>query len=100
PEGAYSVEVAKDVFFTFKTEIKLDASTEVDFTLSPVESVNEHVDVVARPEPISTDTVSSQQILNEAVMQSLPRGGSRNFINALQLMPEVLEDEFGQIHID
>src|ERR1700722_5120834 len=92
PEGSYSVEVTRDTFFPVRTEIRLDASASLEFTLSPNEAIKEHVEVVGRPEPISMDTVSSEQSINDAAIQNLPYAGERNFINALTLLPDVIQD--------
>src|SRR6185295_13761125 len=57
------------------------------------------VEVIARPEPINVEAVSTQQTVNDEVIQNLPYTGRRNFLNALTLMPGVLRDNDGEMHI-
>jgi outer membrane receptor protein involved in Fe transport len=99
PIGSYVLRVAKDGFYVNEVEIRLEASKVVDFTLVPVESRHDEIDVIARPEPINVDAVSDQQTVNDEVIQNLPYTGRRNFLNALTLMPGVLRDSNGGMHI-
>jgi outer membrane receptor protein involved in Fe transport len=98
--GDYSVTVHKEGFFDVRTEVKLEASEIVELTMAPVETRKEAVDVVVRPEPINLDSVSPEVNISETVIQNLPFSGRTNFLNAVTMMPGVLRDSSGQIHID
>jgi outer membrane receptor protein involved in Fe transport len=100
PIGSYVLHVVKDGFYADETELRLEASKVVDFTLVPIDVRHEEVDVVARPEPINTETVSAETTVDSQVIQTLPYTGRRNFVNALTLMPGVLNDNSGGIHIE
>src|SRR6185369_11965215 len=80
-------------------ELRLEASKIVDFTMVPIETRHDEVEVIARPEPINVEAVSTQQTINDEVIQNLPYTGRRNFLNALTLMPGVLRDNDGGMHI-
>src|SRR5262245_54819354 len=97
--GTYVLKVQKDGYFESMAEVRLEGSKTVEFTLVPEEQLHEEIDVVARPDPINSDTVSPQQTVNDEVIQSLPYTGRRDFLNALTLMPGVLRDNTGQVHI-
>ena len=97
--GTYRVTVQKEGFFETATEIRLEASKTVEFTLAPAETVKQEIDVIARPEPINPDSVSPQSSVNDEVIQNIPYTGRRNFVNALTLMPGVLRDNSERTHI-
>src|SRR5207244_13656183 len=50
-------------------------------------------------DPINPETVSSQNTVNDEVIQNIPYTGRQNFLNALSLMPGVVRDGNGQLHI-
>src|SRR5262245_61782674 len=97
--GTYVLKVDKAGYFQSETEVRLETSKTVEFTLVPSEALHQEIDVVARPDPINTDSVSPQETVNDEVIQSIPYTGRRDFLNALTLMPGVLRDNSGQVHI-
>jgi hypothetical protein len=99
PYGTYRLTIAKSGYFNISTEIRLEASQRVEFTLASAPKVEQDVDVVSRPEPINPDSVSPQITVNNEVVQNIVYPGRLNFTNALALMPGVLRDNSGQLHI-
>lgn len=99
PIGSVRVRVIKDGFYPQDIELRVEASKILDFTLIPIENLHENVEVIARPEPINVDSVAPQQTINDQVIQNLPYTGRRNFLNALTLMPGVVKDNDGAMHI-
>lgn len=97
--GTYRITVRKEGFFESGTEIRLEASKTVEFTLAPIQAVHQEIDVVARLDPINPDAVSAQHTVNDEVIQNVPYTGKRNFLNAIALLPGVLRDNNGQVHI-
>jgi outer membrane receptor protein involved in Fe transport len=97
--GTYRVTVEREGYFDVSTEVRLESSKTVEFTVAPAETVKQKIDVIARPDPINTDSVAPQNVVNDEVIQSIPYTGRQNFLNALSLMPAVLRDNTNQIHI-
>src|SRR5438093_4263336 len=97
--GTYRLTVHKDGYFDTAAERRLETSKTVEFTLAAVEKIEQEIDVIARPEPINPETVSSQNTVNDEVIQNIPYTGRQNFLNALSLMPGVVRDDTGQLHI-
>jgi 5-hydroxyisourate hydrolase-like protein (transthyretin family) len=97
--GTYRLTIQKEGYFDISAEVRLESSQSVEFTLAPAEKVKQVVDVVARPEPINPDPVSPQITVNNEVVQNIVYPGRLNFTNALALMPGVLRDNSGQLHI-
>src|SRR5437899_9272198 len=54
--GTYRVSVQHEGYFGTSTEVRLESSKTVEFTLAAAETVKQEVDVIARPEPINTDS--------------------------------------------
>ena len=99
PLGTYRLLIHKDGFFDAQTEVRLEASKTIEFTLAPAERLSEEVEVIARPEPINPDSLSTGETVNDEVIQNLPFTGRRNFLNALALMPGVVNDNTGGLHM-
>jgi TonB dependent receptor-like, beta-barrel/Carboxypeptidase regulatory-like domain/TonB-dependent Receptor Plug Domain len=97
--GTYRVTIRGEGYFETSVEVRLESSKVVEFTLAAAETVKEEVDVIARPEPINVESVAPQNQVNDEVIQNLPYTGRQNFLNALALMPGVLQDNTNQIHI-
>src|SRR6266566_3538058 len=58
--GTYRLTIQKEGYFEVSTEVRLESSQLVEFTLTAEERVKQEVDVIARPEPINPDLVSPQ----------------------------------------
>ena len=97
--GTYRVTIHKDGYFDVSAEVRLETSKSIEFTLAAAEKVEQEIDVVARPEPINSEAISSQNTVNDEVIQNIPYTGRQNFLNALALMPGVVRDGSGQLHI-
>jgi len=97
--GSYKIEIAKEGYYAGSFEVSLEASKVIDFSLIPVENRHDEVDVIARPEPINVEAISAEQTVNDEVIQSLPYKGRLDFQSALSLMPGVVRDNTGGMHI-
>jgi outer membrane receptor for ferrienterochelin and colicin len=97
--GTYRLTVKLQGYFETSTEVRLEASKTVEFTLAQVETVKQEVDVIARPEPINVDSVASQDVVTNEIIQSIPYTGRQNFLNAVALNPSVVRDNDNQLHL-
>jgi len=99
PLGTYRITIRSEGYFETSAEVRLESSKTVEFTLAAAEKLEQEVEVIARPEPINTDSVAPQNVVNDEVIQNLPFTGRQNFLSALSAMPGVLRDDSNQIHI-
>src|SRR5438477_1428311 len=97
--GTYRLTVEKEGYFDVSTEVRLDSSKSVEFTLTAAERVRQDVDVISRPEPINPDSVSPQVTASNEVIQNIVYPGRQNFTSAVALLPGVVRDNSGQLHI-
>src|SRR5215472_417784 len=98
--GTYRITVQLQGYFEISSEVRLESSKTVEFTLAAAEKVQQEVDVVARPEPINVDAVAPQNVVTNEVIQGIPYTGRQNFLNAVALMPSVINDNNNQLHIN
>src|SRR5215510_7133271 len=97
--GTYRITIKREGYFETSTEVRLESSKTVEFTLAAAETVKQEVEVIARPEPINVEAVAPQNVVNDEVIQNLPYTGRQNFLNALSMMPGVLRDNYDNLHI-
>lgn len=98
--GTYIIKVQQQGYFETSSEVRLESSKTVEFTLAAQEKIAQEVDVIARPEAINTDAVSPQDVVTNEVIQSIPYTGRQNFLSAVALMPGVIRDNNNNLHID
>jgi hypothetical protein len=99
--GAYSLHAQKEGFYTVNlAEVRAGETESVEVTLNHQQEYTESVNVVYSPlaiDPVKTtssEDLSTQEILN------LPFTVPRDIRYALPLLPGVLQDASGQIHVD
>jgi hypothetical protein len=99
--GAYRLVVNKEGFYQL-TENSLDvhASAMIDVTLSHTQEFKQTVHVVYSPPAIDPSRVAATQKLSAEDIVNLPYTVTRDIRTALPLMPDVLPDQNGQIHVD
>src|SRR5256885_13296827 len=51
--GTYRLTIHKEGYFDVSTEVRLESSKSVEFTLAAAEKLEQEIDVIARPEPIN-----------------------------------------------
>src|SRR5215831_6531830 len=79
--GTYRVTIQKQGYFDISTEVRLESSKSIEFTLAAAETIKQDVDVIARPEPINPEAVSPQITVNNEVVQDVLYTGRLNFTN-------------------
>ena len=99
--GDYSLHVEKEGFFAVtQPDIPVGEVASAELTLNHVREFSEQVNVVYSPpaiDPVKTqasDTLSSENIID------LPFPVTRDIRYALPLLPGVLQDSTGQLHVD
>lgn len=100
PRGGYSLHVEKEGFFAVsQLDIPVGEVASVEVTLNHIREFSEQVDVVYSPPAIdpaktqASETLSSEQIID------LPFPVTRDIRYALPLIPGVLQDSTGQLHV-
>ncbi len=99
--GNYQLLVQKEGFYAVRSSnvaVGTHASTEV--TMNRVREIHERVNVVASPAAIDPAKTSSTQRLSDTEVMNLPYSVPRDIKYALPLIPGIVQDATGQIHIN
>jgi hypothetical protein len=99
--GVYHVRVEKEGFYAFVSDaVRVGESDTLEITLNHVREFVEVVNVVYSPPSIDpVKTTSTQNLTSEEVV-NLPYTVTRDIRYALPLMPGVLQDAYGQVHVN
>ncbi len=99
--GSYDLRVEKEGFYAVVQKNVRPAETEgLEVTLNHQQEYRESVNVVASPPSIDpAKTTASEELTNREIIE-LPYTVARDVRYALPLLPGVLQDGFGQIHVD
>jgi len=99
--GLYSLEAEKEGFFAVtETEVHVGEETSLEVTLNHVQEFSEQVNVVYSPPAIDPAKIQSSETLTNEQIIDLPFTTTRDIRYALPLLPGVLQDYTGQVHVD
>ena len=98
--ATYQLRVEKQGFYSVTLPaIQIGAAPNIDVTLPHQQEVREVVDVVESPPAIDPAQVSDQEQLTGVDIINLPYRTTRDYRNALNFIPGVVNDVSGQPHI-
>jgi hypothetical protein len=98
--ATYQLRVEKQGFYSVMLPaIQAGAAANIEVTLPHQQEVREVVDVVESPPAIDPAQVSDQEQLTGVDIVNLPYANTRDYRNALNFIPGVVNDVFGQPHI-
>jgi hypothetical protein len=101
--GGYEIRVEKEGYFAAlekNVEVGAGESAAVDVTLSHQRELVERVNVVYSPPAIDPEKTTLSNTLNERDVIDLPYFVERDVLYSFPLLPGVLPDATGQIHVD
>jgi hypothetical protein len=100
PSGACEVRVEKTGFYASSlADVQVGTIPEVDFNLVAVTAVREVINVVESPNAIDPAQISSKEELTSSQLIDIPYPGPHDYRNALNFIPGVTPDGFGQPHV-
>ena len=98
--GSYELRVERSGFYALsQPSVQVGVSGNVDVTLLHSQDAREVVDVVATEPAIDRTQIASQEELTGAEIIDIPYPGPHDYKNALNFIPGVTPDAFGQSHI-
>ncbi len=100
--GEYVVDVGRAGYFPLHEQAitLFEGDNRADFTLNRVREVFESIEVVATPPPIDMDTTVSQETVTGTEILNIPYPSTNNLKSALRIIPGVMQDSRGRIHIN
>jgi len=100
PPGSYQLRVEKEGFYALVLPaVQVEATTNLDVTLSHQREVREVVNVVESPPTIDPAQTSSQEQLSGLDIINIPYPTTRDYRNALNFIPGVVQNVTGQPHL-
>ncbi len=100
PSGSYELRVEKTGFYALvQPEVQAGVTANVDVTLSHQPAAREVVDVVASTPGIDPAQISAKEELTGTELIDIPYPGPHDYHNALNFIPGVTPDSFGQLHV-
>jgi len=98
--GVYSLRVEKDGFFAFNSnDVRVAEGSNLEVTLNHTQEYTESVKVVYSPPAIDPQKTSVSASLSNQDIINLPFTVGRDIRYALPLLPGVLQDADGQLHV-
>lgn len=100
--GSYLVDVERIGHFALRNQAVTltEGDNRVDFALIPVREVFSSVDVTSAPPPIDMDTTTTQETVTGTNILNIPYPTTNNLRNALRIIPGVVQDGQGQLHLN
>jgi carboxypeptidase family protein len=99
--GLYQLRVEKEAFYTVaRNDVRVGEVESVEITLNHVREYKESVNVVYSPPPIDPQKTSDSRSLTNLDVINVPYPVTRDVRYALPMLPRVLQDPTGQLHID
>jgi len=98
--GIYSLRVEKDGFFEFNSsQVRAAGGDNLEVTLNHTQEYSESVNVVYSPPAIDPQQTSVSATLSRQDIVNLPFNVGRDIRYAFPLLPGVLQDANGQLHV-
>ncbi|MFB3828908.1 MAG: carboxypeptidase regulatory-like domain-containing protein [Bryobacteraceae bacterium] len=97
--GSYAVQVDRDGYFRLSKQLELPA-TGVSLILNHTRELYQSIDVPAQLTAIDPDRTTREKRLSDLQMIAVPYPRTNSLRNALRLMPGVVQDNAGGLHVD
>jgi hypothetical protein len=98
PAGSYQLRVEKSGYYVLVLTVAVGATAEVDARLSQQREVHKEVNVTEVPPEIDATQTTSQEKLTGLNITDIPYPDTRDYRNALDFIPGVVQDSSGQPH--
>jgi hypothetical protein len=101
PAGTYELTAEKEGFFALveKNLVVQEGQQALDITLYHQREFAERVDVIYSPPRIDPQQTEVEEKLTSAEIVDLPYPGTHDYRKALPLIPGVIQDVSGQVHL-
>lgn len=100
PPGVYQLRVEKEGFYVVTLDdVHPDQTPHVEITLTHVQEFVEEMDVTYSPPAIDPTKTSAGRTLESREILTVPHPVTRDIRYALPLIPGIVQDETGQIHL-
>jgi hypothetical protein len=101
PSGDYKVEARKEGFFVLANEslILRPGPNQITLTLKHAEELHEQVQVTAEANQIDTQDTTQRETMTAREIRDIPVPNSHVLQQSLTALPQVVQDNYGGLHI-
>jgi hypothetical protein len=100
PSGKYQLHVEKEGYYALdQPRVQIDPGSTIEVTLNHQQEVREIVDVRESTPAIDPTQVSSRETLTGLDVLNIVFPATHDYRNALNFIPGVVQDQYGQTHI-
>ena len=100
PAGEYQLRVEKEGFYaSLQPKLQMSSSSSVEVTLSHQQELREVVNVQESAPAIDPSQISSQETLSGLDVINMVFPTDHDYRNALNFIPGVVQDQYGQPHV-
>jgi hypothetical protein len=98
--GHYRLRIEKEGFYALvQPSVQITPSSNIEVSISHQQEVREVVDVHESPPAIDPAQVAAQESISGLDIINIVYPGTQDYRNALNFIPGVVQDQFGQPHI-
>jgi len=99
--GDFLAGVEREGYYALKDrEVRLEAGQELTLAINSVREVFQSVDVNAETSPVEADQAQNQERLTGTEVNDMPYANSHSLRNSMQLMPGVVQEATGVLHVN
>jgi hypothetical protein len=99
--GDFLVSVAREGYYALKDhQVRIDTAADMTLVVNSVREVFQSESVTAETSPIDVGQTQNQERLSGTEVNTIPYANSHALRNALPMMPGVVQDAAGQLHVN
>jgi hypothetical protein len=99
--GDYLVSVEREGYYALKDRsVQVAAEQEITLVINSVREVFQSQNVTAETSPVDVGESQNQEHLSGTEVNDVPYANSHNLRNSMQLMPGLLQDPSGALHVN
>jgi len=98
--GDFLVSVDREGYYALKDRVvHVEATQELTLVINSVREVFQSENVTAETSPVDVDQTQNEERLTGTEVNDMPYANSHSLRNSMQLMPGVVEDAAGVLHV-
>jgi hypothetical protein len=99
--GDFLVSVDREGYYALKDRVvHVEATQELTLVINSVREVFQSENVTAETSPVDVDQTQNEERLTGTEVNDMPYANSHSLRNSMQLMPGVVEDAAGVLHVN
>jgi hypothetical protein len=99
--GDFLVSITREGFYALKDRpIRIETAQELTFVINSVREIFQSENVHEETSPVDVGQAQSQERLSGTEVNDMPYANSHSLRNSLQLMPGVIQDAGGTLHVN